>query len=172
MPSEVKWGFSLLVGAGLVSLGWKFPALLVTLHVLVCFMLVLVVLLQSGKAADLAGAFGGAGSQTAFGPRGAATFLSKATTWCAIMFMVTTLSLVLLETSGRAGAAGTGSVLEKTEKPAESAPAPFGAQPAPVQGTPTAPAQQPPAQPTQQAPAQTAPAAEKSAPAKSQPPKK
>jgi len=51
-----------------------------------CLVLIIVVLLQSGKAADLAGAFGGAGSQTAFGPRGAANVLSKATTWCAIMF--------------------------------------------------------------------------------------
>jgi preprotein translocase subunit SecG len=156
MPSEVKWGLSFLVGAGLIALGWKVPALLVTLHVMICFMLIIVVLLQSGKAADLAGAFGGAGSQTAFGPRGAATFLSKATTWCAIMFMVTTFSLVLLETTGRSGVSGTGSVLEKTEKPPEKAPAPFGAQPTPAQGTPTAP---PPAQPSQpeKTPAKTPP---------------
>ena len=67
--------------------------MLVTLHVLVCFVLIVVIMLQSGKAADLAGAFGGAGSQTAFGPRGAATFLSRATTWCAIVFMMTSLTL-------------------------------------------------------------------------------
>ena len=54
-----------------------------TLHILVCFVLVIVIMLQSGNAADLAGAFGGAGSQTAFGPRGAATFLSRSNTWCA-----------------------------------------------------------------------------------------
>ncbi len=60
-----------------------------------CLVLIIVVLLQSGKAADLAGAFGGAGSQTAFGPRGAATILSQATTWCAVMFMVCAMSLVL-----------------------------------------------------------------------------
>ena len=66
---------------------------LVTLHVLVCFVLIIVIMLQSGSAADLAGAFGGAGSQTAFGPRGAATFLSHATTWCAIVFMMTSLTL-------------------------------------------------------------------------------
>jgi protein translocase SecG subunit len=53
-----------------------------------------VVLLQSGKAADLAGAFGGMGSQTAFGPRGSATLLSKATTMSAVVFMITSLSLV------------------------------------------------------------------------------
>ena len=54
--------------------------LLTTIHVLVCLFLIGVVLLQSGKAADLAGAFGGMGSQTAFGPRGTATMLSKWTT--------------------------------------------------------------------------------------------
>jgi preprotein translocase subunit SecG len=61
------------------------------IHVIVCFFLIVVVLLQSGKAADLAGAFGGMGSQTAFGPRGSATLLSKATTLAAALFMVTSL---------------------------------------------------------------------------------
>src|SRR5215831_14596820 len=93
MPKEVKWAISLLVGAGLLVLGWKVYFVLVTLHILICGLLIVVVLLQSGEAADLAGAFGGAGSQTAFGPRGAATFLSKATTWCAIVFMMTSLTL-------------------------------------------------------------------------------
>src|SRR5499425_2457088 len=95
MPKEVKWGIALLVGAGLLVLGWKVYFVLVTLHVMICAVLILVVLLQSGEAADLAGAFGGAGSQTAFGPRGAATFLTKATTWCAVMFMLTSMALVL-----------------------------------------------------------------------------
>ena len=63
--------------------------LLTTIHVVVCFFLVVIVLLQSGRAADLAGAFGGMGSQTAFGPRGAATILSKATTVAAVLFMIT-----------------------------------------------------------------------------------
>src|SRR6202162_2007008 len=93
MPKEVKWAISLAVGLGLLFLGWKFYFVLVMLHVMVCGLLIVVVLLQSGEAADLAGAFGGAGSQTAFGPRGAATFLSKATTWCAIVFMMTSLTL-------------------------------------------------------------------------------
>src|SRR5712691_10967120 len=66
--------------------------LLTIIHILVCLFLVVVVLLQSGKAADLAGAFGGMGSQTAFGPRGSATVLSKATTIAAAIFMVTSLS--------------------------------------------------------------------------------
>ena len=58
--------------------------LLTIVHVVVCLFLIIVVLLQSGKAADLAGAFGGMGSQTAFGPRGSATLLSKATTISAV----------------------------------------------------------------------------------------
>ncbi len=67
--------------------------LLTALHILVSFFLIIVVLLQSGKAADLAGAFGGMGSQTAFGPRGAATVLSKATTTAAVLFMLTSITL-------------------------------------------------------------------------------
>jgi preprotein translocase subunit SecG len=78
--------------------------LLTLVHVLVCFFLIIVVLLQSGKAADLAGAFGGMGSQTAFGPRGSATLLSKATTVSAIVFMITSLSLSILATRGSGGA--------------------------------------------------------------------
>ena len=93
MPSWAKWGLSLLVAVALISIGWRYTSVLMTLHVLVCFVLVIVIMLQSGNAADLAGAFGGAGSQTAFGPRGAATFLSRATTWCAIVFMMTSLTL-------------------------------------------------------------------------------
>ena len=93
---------------------------LTIVHVIVCFFLVVVVLLQSGKAADLAGAFGGMGSQTAFGPRGSATILSKATTIAAAVFMVTSLSLAILATRN---AATSGSVLERQKAPAKSAPA-------------------------------------------------
>jgi preprotein translocase subunit SecG len=81
------------------------------LHVIACLFLIIVVLLQSGKAADLAGAFGGIGSQTAFGPRGAATVLSKATQIAAVVFMVTSLSLSVLAT--RQGRTGSSTVLEK-----------------------------------------------------------
>jgi preprotein translocase subunit SecG len=63
------------------------------IHIFVCFFLIIVVLLQSGKSGDIAAAFGGQGSQTAFGPRGAATVLSKATTWCAVIFMLTSITL-------------------------------------------------------------------------------
>src|ERR671936_195813 len=70
--------------------------LLTIIHVIVCLFLIVVVLLQSGKAADLAGAFGGMGSQTVFGPRGTATVLSKATTIAASLFMLTSLILVIM----------------------------------------------------------------------------
>jgi preprotein translocase subunit SecG len=69
---------------------------LTILYVIVCIFLVLAVLLQSGKAADLAGAFGGIGSQTVFGPRGAATALSKATAIAAVLFMCVSLTLSIL----------------------------------------------------------------------------
>ena len=85
---------------------------LTILHVIVCLFLIIVVLLQSGKAADLAGAFGGMGSQTAFGPRGAATVLSKATTTAAVLFMLTSISLGIMQ-GNRAGGGGE-SVIEKT----------------------------------------------------------
>jgi len=69
---------------------------LVVLHVIVCLFLIGVVLLQQGKSADLAGAFGGQGSQTAFGPRGAANLLTKLTTWGAVLFMLISISLTIL----------------------------------------------------------------------------
>ena len=74
--------------------------LITILHVIVCVILILAVLLQSGKAADLAGAFGGVGSQSVFGPRGAATLLSKATTISAVLFMITSLGLWILSGKG------------------------------------------------------------------------
>jgi preprotein translocase subunit SecG len=127
-------------------------------HILVCIFLVVVVLLQSGKAADLAGAFGGMGSQTAFGPRGSATLLSKATTVSFVIFILTSMSLSILATKN----AGLGtSVLEV---PTQTAPAPKPAAPAPVKPTPAPP------QPVQQAPVQPAPAPQ--APAQQAPAKK
>jgi preprotein translocase subunit SecG len=63
------------------------------IHVIVCAFLIIVVLLQSGQSGDVAAAFGGMGSQTAFGPRGSATALSRATTWSAVIFMVTSITL-------------------------------------------------------------------------------
>src|ERR1700676_5095126 len=133
MPKEVKWAISIAVGLGLLALGWKVYFVLITLHVLICGLLIVVVLLQSGEAADLAGALGGAGRQTGFGPLGAATFLSKATTWCAIMFMLTSMALTMHQNST---SASTGSsVLQqfsKTSKSAPAVPAPTSPAPAPA----------------------------------------
>lgn len=67
--------------------------LITVIHVAVCFFLIIVVLLQSGQSGDIAAAFGGQGSQTAFGPRGSATLLSRATTWSAITFTLTSITL-------------------------------------------------------------------------------
>ncbi len=151
MPSEVKWALSFLVGVALLWVGWRFYAVLVILHVIVCLILMGVILLQSGQAADIAGAFGGSGSQTAFGPRGAATFLSRATTWCAVMFMFTSMALAVhVRTVG--GGAGR-SILEQF-----STPAPKSAAPAPIAPSQQPPAQQPPAQPAAPPPAAPTPA--------------
>ncbi len=75
-------------------------SLLTILHIAVCLILIITVLLQSGKAGDLAGAFGGAGSQSVFGPRGAASILSKLTTISAVLFMITSMGLWILSSKG------------------------------------------------------------------------
>jgi preprotein translocase subunit SecG len=112
--------------------------LLTIVHVLICLFLVIVVLLQSGKAADLAGAFGGMGSQTAFGPRGSATVLSKATTIAAGLFMVTSLTLAIMSTRS----SGTGkSIVETQGSQAQQPPAQTAPAPAPVPAAPPAGAQ-------------------------------
>jgi len=90
--------------------------ILVTIvHVLVCLFLIAVVLLQSGKSGDVAAAFGGQGSQTAFGPRGAATGLSRATTISAVLFMITSITLAVY--ASRKSSVG-GSVLQGVQSPA------------------------------------------------------
>lgn len=112
--------------------------LLLVLHVIACLFLIAVVLLQQGKNQDLASAFGGGGTQTAFGPRGSANVLSRATTILAGVFMVTSLSLTVLRPR-------ESSVLDKL--PASTAPA-----------SSTAPAASQPASSTAPAPAEAAPA--------------
>src|SRR5215471_16221443 len=109
--------------------------LILTVHYIICVFLIVVVLLQSGKAADLAGAFGGMGSQTVFGPRGSATVLSKATTYAAAAFMLTSLSLSIIATRG-GGGGSTPSLLDKATKPAATKQAPPAGQTAPITVTP------------------------------------
>jgi|SRR5882762_2218929 preprotein translocase subunit SecG len=164
--TAVKWGIALLIGVGVIVLGFRFAAWLLTgFFILNCLVLIIVVLLQSGKAADLAGAFGGAGSQTAFGPRGAANVLSKATTWCAVMFMLCAMALVLRTDK----AVGQGSsILEKVSKPVPK-PAPAVTPPAPPATHGTTPATTPsttPAKPQSNTqPASQPPASSQPAPA-------
>jgi preprotein translocase subunit SecG len=125
-------------------------ALIIVLHIIVCLILIFAVLLQSGKAADLAGAFGGGGSQTAFGGRGNATLLSKVTTASAIIFMLTSLGLWIV--SGRQSSSVVGG--EKAPVPAAAA----ATQPLAKPEDKTA-ATQPTAQPGQKTDAQKPPAA-------------
>src|SRR5215475_337133 len=154
MPGWMKWGIALLVGLAIIVVGFRFwSPLLTAFYVLNCLVLMIVVLLQSGKAADLAGAFGGAGSQTAFGPLGAATILSQATTWCAIMFMICAFALVVrVDKTAESG----GSILQQTSRPAPKK--------APV----TAPVTPTPAPQTPQS--QQTPAPQSNPPAAAQPP--
>jgi preprotein translocase subunit SecG len=101
-------------------------------HLLVTLGLILIVLLQSGKGADIGAAFGGGSSQTVFGGRGAATFLSKMTSVLAILFMLTSLTLTIL-----ASQRGSSSVVgEDRPRPAQTAPA----APAPASQAPSTPA--------------------------------
>ena len=125
---------------------------LVVIYVIICFFLILVVLLQQGKGADIAGAFGGGGSQTAFGARGATTFLHKLTTGAFVGFIVLSIILAIMEArpkksviqtlpaaAGKAPAPAPG---VPAGAPAPAAPAPDSAQPS--QGTaPSAPSKEP-----------------------------
>ena len=159
MPGWMKWTVALLIGFAIIVVGFRWAGpLLTAFFVMNCLVLMIVVLLQSGKAADLAGAFGGAGSQTAFGPRGAATLLSQATTWCAIMFMICAFALVLR--TDKAVESG-GSVLQGISKSAPKK--------TPLATTPatSTPATQTPA-PQTSAP-QTTPPASSTTPAATQP---
>ena len=107
---------------------------LLVLHIFACFFLIGVVLLQQGKSQDLASAFGGGGSQTAFGPRGSANVLSRATALLAGVFMVTSLSLSMMRPSGSsileevpvASPAPAASVAPPVASPAAELPPPAG----------------------------------------------
>jgi len=105
--------------------------LLVILHVVVCITLIMIVLLQIGKGADMGAAFGAGSSQTLFGSTGGATFLSKATTVAAIVFMITSLSLAYLSSHRQ----GTESIMP--DKAPVTAPATTGSETPP---SPAAPA--------------------------------
>jgi preprotein translocase subunit SecG len=107
--------------------------LILIIHIIVCFILIFAVLLQSGKSADLAGAFGGAGSATAFGPRGSASLMSRITTASAILFMFTSMGLWILSTKGAKSVVRG----ETAPKAAQTAPAAAPKKEAKVPTTPT-----------------------------------
>ena len=114
-----------------------------TLYVLTCLVLLLVILLQQGKGGDIASAFGGSSSQTAFGARAGATLLTRVTTVCAALFMVGALALAIL------GNRGPSSVLRGAQVPAGTATKPAATTPAAKPAAPSttpapAPAQAPP----------------------------
>jgi preprotein translocase subunit SecG len=126
--------------------------LLTVFHVIICIFLILVVLVQQGKGADWAGAFGGGGSQTTFGARSTGSILERATTAAAILFMITSIALAILISQS-----GTGtSVIREGAKPPVSPTAP--ATPGQPAQQPPAQGQQPPAPAPQNAPAPPAPA--------------
>lgn len=108
--------------------------LVLILHVVVSFALILIVLLQTGKGAEMGAGFGGGSNQTIFGSRGAATFLSKVTTGAAVIFMLTSLSLAYL-TSQR-----TGSVIRETAPAAAPAAPSAPVAPTALPAAPEAPA--------------------------------
>ena len=128
--------------------------LLVTLHVIVCFALIIVVLLQSGKGAEMGASFGASGSQSVFGAGGGNTFMSKLTTSAAIIFMLTSLSLAFI--SGKGGGSSIMSSKAPKAKPAPMGALPPAQQPAAPAAAPKAPAAPaaPAAVPAQQAPVQ------------------
>ncbi|HJV64711.1 MAG TPA: preprotein translocase subunit SecG [Geomonas sp.] len=117
--------------------------LLVTLHVIVCFALIVVVLLQSGKGAEMGASFGAGGSQSVFGAGGGSTFMSKLTTSAAVIFMLTSLSLAFI-----AGKGGSSSIMSSRTAP-KAKPAPMGG--FPLQQTPGAPSSTPAAPANKQA---------------------
>ena len=131
--------------------------LVTALYALVCMVLLGVILLQQGKGGDIANAFGGGSSQAAFGARSGATVLSRATTICAVLFMVFALALGIL------GKRGPGSVVGGRSQ--AGAPPAGTTLPAPTSATPAPAAATPAAAPTQAAPAAATPAPAAPAPA-------
>jgi preprotein translocase subunit SecG len=105
--------------------------LLVIIHVVVCVALIMIVLLQTGKGADIGAAFGGGASNTLFGTSGASTFLSKATTVAAIVFMLTSLALAYLTSQRPSSSVVTEIPAAAETKAPDAVPAPAATEPTP-----------------------------------------
>lgn len=123
--------------------------ILIIVHIVVCIALIMIVLLQTGKGADMGAAFGGGGSQTLFGSTGASTFLSKATTVAAIVFMLTSLVLAYISSHRQAD-----SIMQKAPAPVEQSAPATQSEAAPQESS--APAQSAPATQGQAAPQESA----------------
>ncbi len=137
-------------------------AILITFHILACLALIFIVLLQTGRGAEIGAVFGGS-SQTLFGSTGGTTFLGKLTTLAAVVFMITCLGLTYMS-----GQVHTKSVMDKAPvkeqpllpeaKPVQPAPAPVTVETKPV--TPGQEAAQPSPGPVPAAPGSQQPATE------------
>jgi len=116
---------------------------LIIMHVIVCIALIMIVLLQTGKGADMGAAFGGGSSQTLFGSTGASTFLSKATTVAAVVFMLTSLSLAYMSThkTGDSIMTDKKAPIEQQAAPAAPAAPEKSSEPKPETSQPAEPAQ-------------------------------
>jgi len=134
-----------------------FQLLLVLLHIAVCVVLILVVLLQTGKRADLAGAFGGGGSQTVFGARGAATALSKITTAAAVIFMITSLGLSLVSSRDAGTSASALDSVPAAQTAPATEPAPQGEAAVPPVDQPADSSEEPAEEPATSEPGEPAP---------------
>ena len=121
-------------------------ALLITLHVLVCIALIIIVLLQAGKGAEIGASFGSGSSQTVFGATGGKSFMSRLTTGAAVIFMLTSLTLAYFY--GQPGSTSVMPATVPTQTPQAAAPAPAPAEQAPASPAPAeakkAPVQAPP----------------------------
>jgi preprotein translocase subunit SecG len=140
------------------------PTFIVVIHIAVCIALILIVLLQTGKGADMGAAFGGGASQTLFGTTGASTFLGKATTAAAVVFMLTSLTLAYIADSG-----GNGRLV--TEPPAQTRTVPQtapGTAPPATKQAPAAESQKQGQQPAQQSAPAAPPAGQATKPAHNQ----
>jgi preprotein translocase subunit SecG len=116
-------------------------AFIILVHVIVCIALILIVLLQTGKGADMGAAFGGGASQTLFGSTGASSFLTKLTTGAAIVFMLTSLTLAYL--SSRRPTASVMSDVAPITQEAQQAPAETPVKPETTEPAIPAPAPEP-----------------------------
>ena len=117
-------------------------SLLIVLHVLVSLALILIVLLQTGKGAEMGASFGGGSNQTIFGSRGAATFLSKITTAAAVAFMLTSLSLAYLSSRRHSSVVSETAPVAAPAAAGDPVALPIPASPGalPIPATPAAPA--------------------------------